>query len=377
MAYNRLKHQGDEVEFPIDVKATKRRAYGRNGIGRHGLLCFNNYYDVETWHDGKANKYSIAASNEYPLKILNHDTYDKSGHGTKLTAHAHRNIPKVDEMLEILSARFLYDPQFSVNINNQKLELSEHMNYSKEIIRVSEKISIQITVVDSSKSARNTMQHGVAFWAGGRLVGEPSWSYGKYVFADGRRKIARRYTIVVETEDLFNEILPDWTGFKDSYVMNEVYICLSEYISNLFKKIYADEIEERQMEVLKENIEDLEIISNSPIAQHEVSSFINEIAQKKPDISQDVLNIVVAAMLNVEKSRSGVALLSKLSKMSADEISSLNTMLDEWTVNDILAVISEIDNRITTIEAISRLCGDKTVDELASIINISSLYRRL
>jgi hypothetical protein len=368
LAYNRLKHQGIDVEFPDGVKATKRRAYGRNGIGRHGLWCFSHLYEVETWRDGIGNKFNISiSSNEQPFIILDNGTFKRDGHGTRLSVLVNRNLPKVDDMLEILSARFLYDPQFVVSINDQKLDLSDYKNTTKDIIKVNDKIELLVTVVDSSKAARNTMQHGIAFWAGGRLVGEPSWSYGKYVFADGRRKIAKRYTIVIETNNLFDEILPDWTGFRNSSVMNEVYTNISKYISDLFQGVYAEEIEERQMTALIRNIEDLEILSSSPIAQQEVSNFILEITQNKPDISQEVLNIAVSAMLNVEKSRSGIALLSKLSKMSSEEIFTLNAMLDEWSINDMLAVISEIDNRITTIEAITRLCGDKNVDELKTL----------
>ncbi|QGG46327.1 ATP-binding protein [Heliorestis convoluta] len=368
LAYNRLKHQGADVEFPIDVQATKRRAYGRNGIGRHGLLCFNNMYDIETWRDGSGNKFTVStASNEQPIKIIKHEQFERKGHGTKLSVLASRNLPNSDEMLEILSARFLYDPQFVVYINEQKLDLSENKSATNEIIQINDEIELKVTIVDSSKSARNTMQHGVAFWAGGRLIGEPSWSYGKFVFADGRRKIAKRFTFIVESDELFDEILPDWTGFRNSYLMNEVYRKLNIYVSNIFQKAFSEDIEEVQMAALKENIEDLEAISNSPIAKYEVSKFINDVTNKKPDIPQDALNVAVAAMLNIEKSRSGVALLSKLSKMSTEEITALNSLLEEWTVSDVLSVISEIDARITTIEAITRLSGDKTVDELNTL----------
>ncbi len=47
LGYNRLKHQGKKVEFPPERQGN-RLAYGRNGVGRHGLLCFNNEYEVKT-----------------------------------------------------------------------------------------------------------------------------------------------------------------------------------------------------------------------------------------------------------------------------------------------------------------------------------------
>ena len=39
LRYNRLKNQGREVVFPNGIK-NKRLAFGRNGVGRHGLFCF-------------------------------------------------------------------------------------------------------------------------------------------------------------------------------------------------------------------------------------------------------------------------------------------------------------------------------------------------
>ncbi len=40
LGYNRVKHQGLNAEFPPERASLKRPAYGRNGVGRHGLLCF-------------------------------------------------------------------------------------------------------------------------------------------------------------------------------------------------------------------------------------------------------------------------------------------------------------------------------------------------
>lgn len=45
--------------FPVKVDTYHRLAYGRNGVGRHGMLCFNTVYKVETWKDGILNSYDI------------------------------------------------------------------------------------------------------------------------------------------------------------------------------------------------------------------------------------------------------------------------------------------------------------------------------
>jgi hypothetical protein len=66
----------------------------------------------------------------------------------------------------------------------------------------------------------------------------------------------------------------------------------------------------------------------------------------------------------LEKTRSGKQLLQKLAKFSDNDIDELNRLLDEWTVKDALSVLDEIDKRISVIEAIEKLFGDSTVDEL-------------
>ena len=50
--YDRQRRQGKDVTFPEDIDSSKRIAYGRNGVGRHGMLCFADNYMVETWRDG-------------------------------------------------------------------------------------------------------------------------------------------------------------------------------------------------------------------------------------------------------------------------------------------------------------------------------------
>jgi hypothetical protein len=61
LRYNRVKHQGKKVNFPIGMKET-RFAYGRNGVGRHGLLCFNeSEYYIVTTKDGKTLTLTVSA----------------------------------------------------------------------------------------------------------------------------------------------------------------------------------------------------------------------------------------------------------------------------------------------------------------------------
>jgi HSP90 family molecular chaperone len=53
LGYKRIKHQGRDVEFPPGVDGGERLAYGRNGIGRHAMLCFADKYVVKTLSTGQ------------------------------------------------------------------------------------------------------------------------------------------------------------------------------------------------------------------------------------------------------------------------------------------------------------------------------------
>lgn len=106
LGYNRIKHQGKNVIFPLNITGN-RLAYGRNGVGRHGLLCFNNEYSVITNSGGKQSKFVISTKSENQPFIIKEYNFDKSTvSGTRLEVIVAKNLPKPEKILEIISARF-------------------------------------------------------------------------------------------------------------------------------------------------------------------------------------------------------------------------------------------------------------------------------
>lgn len=179
LGYNRLKHQGKNVIFPQGIEG-KRFAYGRNGVGRHGLLCFNNEYKVITNSEGKKSTFIITTISETQPFIIKDYKFEKSTKsGTRLEVTINKNLPTPKKILDIISARFLHDPKFIVSINKKTVpleQLSGLINSQK--IQINDNIKIQVHFIDSQKAARSTIYQGIAFWQGGRLVGEPSWILG-------------------------------------------------------------------------------------------------------------------------------------------------------------------------------------------------------
>ena len=362
LGYNRLKHQGKQVEFPSGVDL-QRQAYGRNGVGRHGMLCFNSEYEVATNKNGKLSKFIITTKSENEPFYIKSESIDKSFFsGTRLEVIVEKNLPKSETILEEISARFLHDPKFIVSINRQTIQLEDLGGLiESEKVEINN-IKLDILLIDSKKSRKSTTYQGIAIWQAGRLIGEPSWVLGQTMVLDGRSKEAKRYSVVVRTDDLAEFILEDWTGFKRDPALKNIYQKIDETVQTMFTKIAKENIEETTKQIkndFKKQYNEL-----SPLAKYEFDEAIEHIAITNPTARQDSIALAVETIINLEKTRSGSELLHKLSTFSNEDIEGLNKILDNWSIKDALTVLDEIDKRISVIEAIRKLSNDSSVDEL-------------
>jgi len=367
LAYDRIRHQGDKAEFPPERDTWRRWAYGRNGVGRHGLLCFADRYEVDTWKNGAGGQFHISTqSGSNPFVLLQEKAITSPGHGTHLKATIQRHLPDPDKIREVLSARFLHDPKFTVYVNGKTVPLADHPGLIDQTpIVISDSIKLEAMFIDSSKAARTIQRQGIAFWVGGRLVGEPSWALGNRLTADGRTNFARRYTVVIKTDDLFDQIQPDWSGFKKTDTMEKVFAAVDEHVRSILVKVSTERIQDTKEAVYAEHTQEIKDLR--PLARLEVKQFVDEITSRNPTVQQEVLSLAVKAVINIEQARNGASLLKKLSELSEEDIDGLNRLLNEWDVRDALTVLDEIDRRISIIEAIKRLSKDEKVDELKTL----------
>lgn len=362
LGYNRVKHQGKQVTFPPGVTGY-RTAYGRNGIGRHGLLCFNNEYAVTTTKDGEKSKFVVTTfSEKQPFVIKTEEFSGGKKHGTKLEVVVSKNLPNPDRILHILSARFLHDPSFQIFINGYTVPLENHSGMIDSRNLEVDGVKLKGFFIDSQKAAKSTLYQGIAFWQGTRLVGEPSWILGNQMVVDGRTKNAKRYTVVVKTDGLEDEIKPDWTGFKKSDKIDKIYAAVNNYAEEMFGEIAKENIEETKEQIRTELGRDYKDLS--ALGKYEVNEAIESITLANPVAKPEAVSLAVQAIINLEKSRTGKELLYKLSTFSEEDADGLNALLDKWSIKDALSVLDEIDNRISVIEAIRKLSGDDEIDEL-------------
>lgn len=368
LGYDRLKHQSANVEFPPDRKDWRRRAYGRNGVGRHGLLCFADTYLVETWRGGKGTTSVIGTqSAENPFRIESETPFLRTGSGTILSVVVNRHLPDPDHIREILSARFLHDPQFVVRVNGQSVALADQSGLiERAMLEIPGCPSAEAFVVDSTRTAKSTLYQGVAFWVNGRLVGTPGWVVGSEAVVDGRARFAKRYSIVVKADDGWTgELEPDWSRFRAGGKTDALFAEVRRYAQEMLSKLSATMVEESSEEVLVRKREQFRELT--PLGRMEVASFTQELVKAVPTIQQDALSAAVQAVMNLEKARGGAALLEKLTRLDESDIEGLDRLLGQWTVRDALSVLDEIDHRLAVVAAIEKLCGDPATDELHTL----------
>lgn len=367
LRYDRLKHQGPNVEFPAGKSVHPRKAYGRNGVGRHGLLCFANEYEVQTWREGSLATFVVGTeSGPSPFVLRNEKLGQKTGSGTRLAVNVARKLPDADEILTVLAARFVHDPEFEIRVNGVQRSFTEiEGRVSEETLVFGAGRSATVIVIDSTRLNHSSVHQGIAFWVQRRLVGSPSWAVGQIANFDGRTRFARRYKVIVDTQGYETEVEQDWTGFRTTDAVRDLYRATADHIGKVAQDLAAEVVEAASEDALTQNRNELATLGQG--ARLEVAEFTKVIAQTHPTISPDFLATAVKAVIHLEKTKSGAALLHKLSGLPHDDVDGLDRLLTEWTVKDALRVLDEIDSRLSVIETIRRLADDPQTDELHTL----------
>ncbi len=367
LAYNRQKHQGQLVEFPPG-RSGQRRAYGRNGQGRHGLLCFGDAYRVETRRDGTAFVFEVgtASGNEaIESKVISEAK--AADHGTKLTVEVSRNKPDPDRVREVLAAKFLYDPGFVVAVNGTHIPMTNLPGFSGENdIAVTDpetarQVTLTLCVVEAD-AGRAKHQSGVAFWVGSRLVGDPGWNVLGTPVLDGRTRPGRRLTFVVKCDELEDEVLPDWTDFRRSALMVVVRDAVVEAVRQRLEGYFQQRVRETTAEVLDSHHAQLDSLEQGE--RYEIEEATAAIATSSPLLAPETLSVAVSGMIAAKQKTSPQALIQRILALPDEDIQGLERLLDEWSVRDAMTVLDEIGRRIRVVEALEKLMGDPEVDEL-------------
>ncbi|MDR1923595.1 MAG: ATP-binding protein [Planctomycetaceae bacterium] len=365
LAYNRVKHQGVQVVFPTKSNMY-RAAYGRNGIGRHGLFCFADSYVVRSKSSKTSEEFSyrISLGSGENLLVFEEIDLEQSHniHGTQLIVKVEKNRIGRKNILQSLTRRFLYDPQFTIFVNGESVSLEDLKNcLEKSKIEVGG-ISLELNIL----TARG-MEPGIAFWQSGRLVGSPSWILGNESIADKRTKNGKDYSVIIKTDDLTDYIKEDWSGFRAEKIdeLKPVFDAIESYFIEYCRKINKENYDTIKEECKKEFSEDLR--NSSTLVKLEFEEALREVQETYPNASKATIKAVLNTVVQLGKKRGGTELLQQISNMDDKNIENLNTILRDWTVQEVCVVLDEIDRRIRTIDAIAKLSQDKNTPELQAL----------
>lgn len=378
LGYKRHREQGDKVEFPEARSSHRRLAFGRNGRGRHGLLCFSDHYNVETHRAGKCSEFTIGTRNqESPFFIERFESHRAPGHGTRLKVTVQHRLPKPDDLRDMLAARFLHDPQFTVEVNGVAVPLEEHRGLIQtEVLTVEPGFDVSASVVDASEPGRLARYQGVAFWVNKRLVGLPAWSVGNTAVLDGRSRFAKRYALVIQGAAVWgDDVEADWSGFKKTPRTDKLFEAVRGYAQDVIQRLSADMVEAQSEDALFRNREEFRGLPMA--AKLEVAQFTQQLVQEQPAVHTETLAKAVKSVIHILAARSGQSFLDRLLTLDENDIDGLDQMLSKWSVQDALIVLDEIDRRLSVVAALEKLSGDAGADELHTLHPLTTQARWL
>ena len=373
ISYNREKEQTSFVMFPKGIEAGKRKAYGKNGMGRLAAFCFADSYQVETSADGKiSNAYHMTRKEgSDPLEATEIQTQHAFQiPGTKIsTADFKCRSLDIADLRKEIGMRFLSDPNFQIYVNNEQVNLLDipDLNVHRFTANLEGIEPIQIIAIDTARPDGTTKQHGVAWHVNGRLVGECSWKgpSGER-FLDGRKTIAKRFTFLVKADCLSDFIKPDWTGFQSTEPLYQtVFDAVLEAIQKFISEFFKDKRTETLNNIKEANQTTLKKLS--PIELQNWEGFVKETQEKCDNVSEDVLEDISKILANMLMANSRYALLHKLGNYNPSQLDDLDKILTEWTVDMAKIVLDELAVRMVLIKDLEIKVRSTLTDELRDL----------
>ena len=367
LSYNRNQEQGELVEFPPGTSARKRLAFGRSGKGRHASFCFSDEYEVETWKAGQCItvRVTLPAGGQEPFHCEVLSKSPKAGHGTVVRGRADRGLLPDEEIRELIGAKFLVDPAFCVSVNGSRIDLLKLEALTTELIDVPNHGKIEIHRLDAPAQDRTARLRGITWWVNDRMVGDPSWEGldGEGHYLDGRTSEAKRYSFVVKADILPREdIKQDWSGFHANARVNAVREAVHQHVVKTLYGLLADDRKRRKRTALSRH---KSLIRELPGASKRIlGTFIDEVQEKCPTLSERDLLRTVEIYGKLEQARSSYDLLEQLASCSPEDLDTWNRLMQRWTATSAEIVLGELQQRLTLIVRLQKLVRLSGSDEL-------------
>lgn len=357
LSYNRFENQGKKVMYETD-KTGNRDVYGSNGKGRHAPFCFNNEYFVETIKNNEYSKFKISLNDEHGFEVvqIEKEETDKNN-GTIISFIASKIYKDVEDIKGEIGARFLKDPTFDIFLNKNIIEFGDLGDKVEEIDCAYIDKNIKILKMEADTASKNTKFHGITWRIGNRVVKNQNWKK----IADGRKRSSKKYSYIVCLDVLKEKLNETMSDFKESEETKNIEKTVLECIKNSVHEVQSKERTEDKEKVLLNTLSYWENLSNYD--KEEVGTFITTVQKDYPTIENGPLEAATKVFIKMLQSKSGYELLYKLSKVSPDDIDTLNEILNEWDIQKIKIVLDEICLRLKLIKELELKTPDENTDE--------------
>lgn len=356
-SYDRMEKQGDIVTLR---DGSQRKVFGHNGIGRLGMFCFSNEYEVITWKGGMKNRFSIVRDST-PFHIEHHETVEKKGSGTIIRCirdNASTILVDSNVIETWLQNKFFNSSNFNIKLNGKTIALNICKMINQQKITLSNNENIIITRYELPEKSKKS---GVLFRVNNRPVGEPDWKLLKYAI-NPRRDGVYGLLITVDVDFLESYVEADWTSFKNN---DEVRNVLHESLAHVelsIKDVVKNVRNNRKKSAIKRNL--MEIRKMSDIEHKDLDSFLQSVLDNCPSLTDEDLSNVLESLIRMEQSNSKYSLMDKLSRITSDNIDDLDGILSEWSVAETKIVFKEISSRIKVLERMESIVNNKDTLEV-------------
>lgn len=380
LSFNRIEVFGSDARVPEKAKdvVINRRAFGKNGKGRHAPFCFSRSFCLNSRAESGNKEISkrISRSNSVtePFSSKNVTKAEKklNSHGTVLHGIVENNFLAIESLKDLISSKFLVDPSFKIFINDDLVSLQDIEGLTTFEVDITEKVKIKIHFFNSVQNEQKIRFKGAAWWVNNRLVSEPSWTniLTKESYIDGRFDTAKKTAFIIQADHLEHEVLADWSGFKTSEVTKQTVSAADKFIRDKILELTSSDRLEKKQTALTENVDKIRDLS--VISQVNVVKFVDEAIVSCKRLSQDDLNSLVQIIVNLEKTKSGFNLVTELSKCSPDDLEKWNEIISKWSASTAHLVLDEISKRLLLIEKLKELIvtpGTKELQEMQPVFD--------
>jgi hypothetical protein len=131
------------------------------------------------------------ASGKNAFDLLSDEVSQRDGHGTTVSAVLEYSLPKAEDIYRSLSFKFLHDPQFTIYLNGAPINVESHAAVAETTLKIDNDTTIHVRCINVPPGKKTHVKHGVAFWVGGKLVGDPVYSLQDVQILDGNSRKGR------------------------------------------------------------------------------------------------------------------------------------------------------------------------------------------